>query len=104
MKSLPKSLIAERAALANAVRVKATTLNASIAAYNAMLENVAGDMTMHLEHRSERWQESEAGKDYAAWRDAYAQMLDEVEIDMPEELAETDLSHADDMDDLPDEP
>lgn len=86
----------------------------AVAAYNEVLaearefaEQAASDMDSYASERSEKWQESDKGSDYASWKDEWEGFSpDDVEppsIVTPD-LEPPDMSHAEDLEALPDEP
>ena len=112
---LSKQQLAERDALAADIREKTKALNAAIAAfnqaieplsravveaqddYNAILEKaraLASGVTEaahdEFDARSERWQESNTGIKVRNWIERWEVSLDDVDLEVPEPLAEID--------------
>jgi cell division septum initiation protein DivIVA len=112
---LSRQQLAERDALAADIREKTKALNAAIAAfnqaieplsravveaqddYNAILEKaraLASGVTEaahdEFDARTERWQESNTGIKVRNWIEQWEVTLDDVDLDVPEPLAEID--------------
>jgi hypothetical protein len=89
------------AAAAERIKEPAAAVMAAVAAYNEALgalrelvRTVETDWQAALDKRSERWQEGAAGRSIAetiaAW-DAFADELDDIQVDLPEiEIPPTD--------------
>jgi hypothetical protein len=112
---LSRQQLAERDAVAADLRKKAIALNTAIATfnqafeaftqpvvealenYNAILEKgriLAGSVTAaahdEFDAKSERWQDSEKGIQVRTWIEQWEMSLDDVDLDVPEPLAEID--------------
>jgi cell division septum initiation protein DivIVA len=112
---LSKQQLAERDALAADIREETKALNAAIAAfnqaieplsravveaqddYNAILEKaraLASGVTEaangEFDARSERWQGSDKGIKVRSWIEQWEVSLDDVDLEVPEPLAEID--------------
>src|SRR5262249_9050748 len=48
--------------------------------------DIAAEMDEYLTERSEKWQESERGQAYQAWRDEYEEEMDAIELDEPPDI------------------
>ncbi len=69
------------------VELALLTLNEQLNSFNAWREEIAGDMEMYYDDRSERWQDSDAGNEYSEWTDVWGQPVDdEIEVDNLDEL------------------
>ena len=87
-------------------------IEALLAEYNEIIEEARGfaeDIATTAEgefdDKSEKWQEGEKGQAVSEWKDAWASIeLEAVEIEWPEDLAEPELEHADNLETLPVEP
>jgi hypothetical protein len=79
-------------------------VNAAITDLNTFIDEAVADMEAHIEGRSERWQESDAGQNYVAWKDQWlAATLEDVELDQPEDIDVPDMP-VEQVEELPDEP
>jgi hypothetical protein len=127
---LSREQLAERDALAGALRGKAETLNVAIAAfnrgveplsravgealndYNGVLETartLAGSISEtaqgEFDAKSNRWQDSEKGVQVRTWIEQWEMSLDDVELELPGALEEIDPDeHADRIKDGPRSP
>jgi len=87
-------------------------IEALLAEYNETLEEARGfaeDIATTAEgafdDKSEKWQEGDKGQAVAEWKDAWASIeLEPIEIEWPEDLAEPEFEHGDNLDALPVEP
>jgi hypothetical protein len=82
-------------------------VNAALAELNDFIGGVTGDMEAYADGRSERWQESDAGQNYLAWKDQWlAATLDDVDLDQPEDIdmPEVPIEQVEELPDAPDEP
>lgn len=85
-------------------------LLAEIATYNEKLEevrefveDVASSREEEYGEKSERWQEGDKGTAAATFYEAWQEVdLEAFEPELPEDLEEPDLSHRDDVENLPD--
>ena len=77
--------------------------NSVIQEANAFREQVAADQQSYIDDRSEKWQESDAGQAYEAWKQEWEGTLDELQMDPPQEAEEPDLSAADTLEGLPEQ-
>jgi hypothetical protein len=81
------------------------TYNERMAEADEFRDVTVGDMQGHYDERSEKWQESERGQAYLNWINEWeGAELGEVEIDFPNDLETPDLSAADVLEGLPDDP
>jgi hypothetical protein len=79
-------------------------VNAAIAELNTFIDEVVGEMEAFAEGRSERWQDSEVGQNYVAWKDQWlAATLEDVELDQPEDIDMPDVP-IEQVEELPDAP
>ena len=60
-------------------------------AFELFRDEIAGEMEMYSDERSERWHESEAGETYNEWKSAWDA---ELELDELEELDEGDFENS----------
>lgn len=69
------------------------------------VSTIAQDAESAFDERSERWQESERGERFREWVDEWMNVvLDEVQIEQPEEVDVPDLCAAETLENLPLEP
>jgi hypothetical protein len=81
------------------------TYNERMAEADEFRDVTVGDMQGHFDEKSEKWQESERGQAYLNWINEWeGAELGEVEIDFPNDLETPDLSAADVLEGLPDDP
>lgn len=104
-------------------------LSTAIDTYNAQVEDLQGAVTEALEaynnalndarswcediasaaesaydEKSEKWQEGEKGQEASEFKDAWQGVyLDDVEVTFPDALETPDVSHANDIEELPEE-
>ncbi len=130
MKSLTKDHLTKRDEIVAALRVAAEKVEAAISQFNANLEvamapvdaaveeynrvveqagELAVDVYFEAEadfcNRSEKWQDSEKGEEYQEWMDQWNNVsLELAEVGRPDELETPDLSAADTLESLPQEP
>lgn len=98
----------------DAIEKAQTDLEEHIDDYNLILDDAIGlvddvvsQAESDMEERSEKWQESDRGQAVQTWIDAIREIdLEAIKIDFPDpiEMAEEELSHADQISDMPDEP
>jgi hypothetical protein len=114
MKRLTKNMVNRQQGLAarleeaaKAIADAQEALGNAVSTYNDVLsdarefrDELVSDMDSFASERSDKWQESEAGQEYDAWKDEWEQ-LDLDDIDPPEEY---ELEHADSLDQLNDQP
>ena len=80
MRALTKTEIKTKAELLLEMTDAATAYNAARDAFNQWREQIVERMDEYEGERSERWQESEAGETFQAWREAWDQEIgDEVD-------------------------
>jgi uncharacterized protein YukE len=124
MKRLSKEQLQRRAVLAallgarqEAVEVareltndRVSRLNETISAYNEALEEardfveeITADMTEFFDEKSDRWTEGDAGQAYSSWKDEW-EGFDGDEVDAVDEVEVPDLGHAEELEQLPEEP
>jgi hypothetical protein len=85
------------------VEKEAEALNAAISDLTSFRDEVMQSMEDYAGERSEKWQESEAGQNYAAWMEQWEGLrVDEVELERPADVDEPDVD-LDDFDQLPEE-
>ena len=78
--------------------------NETLAEARQFIDNIAGEAESVMEDRSEKWQESDAGKAYQEWIDEWrGAVIDDVEIDFPS-IEGSDLDAVSILEDLPTEP
>ncbi len=117
--TLVKSLFQKRTALETAieqfnvameaasakVEQAVEAVNSAITDADSWREGVAAEMEDYASQRSERWQESEAGQNYLAWKEQFEVAFLAVEMTMPDPL---EMPDADDvaelLEQLPDTP
>lgn len=130
MKKLDKELIAKRDSLVKNLREAAGELETAVSEFNDALDDlklrlqekiddynmvlqeadswradVTGAMEEYYDERSDKWQDSPAGDAYSAWISEYQQLdLDEIDIDMPDNVDMPDVSNADEIENLPEQP
>ncbi|AKE44770.1 hypothetical protein AU106_gp139 [Sinorhizobium phage phiM9] len=64
-------------------------------------------MDQYADSRSEKWQDSDAGTEYAEWKSNFENVdLDDLEVFEPDSIdfGFTELAHADELEALPVEP
>lgn len=129
MKKLTKQQIDERSKLCARLRLAAAAVETQIADYNRktselgcdvtaaidgynsavqdakeFAEQIACDAQAFIDDRSERWVESDAGKDYVAWKDEWeGAELEEISVELPDEFEEPEMSAADVLEQLAEE-
>lgn len=130
MNKLDKTQTAERDRLVAALRAAETKIVAeveafnkivaeaflpmeqAVEAYNALLqearglaENVSSEAQEEFDNRSEKWQESERGQSFNSWIQEWTcASFNDAEVCRPDEIDPPDLSAADELEALPDEP
>jgi cell division septum initiation protein DivIVA len=112
---ISKQQLAERDALAADLRKKAEALNGAISAFNRAIEPVSQAVHQALEDyneilekartlassvtetaqeefdaKSEKWQDSDKGVQVRSWIEQWEVSLDNVDLELPEPLAEID--------------
>lgn len=74
---------------------------------NGFIEDLVNEMEQYADSRSEKWQDSDAGSEYADWKSNFENVdlesLDEFSPDTID-FGFTELSHADELEALPVEP
>lgn len=83
----------------------------ALAAYNEIAEqargfaeDIANQADSDISDKSEKWQEGERGQAATEWKDAWEGIdISEVEVEWPEDLTIEAPSHADDLEQLPEE-
>lgn len=81
------------------------------AAYNEVLEraqawvaDIVSEADSAISDKSEKWQEGEKGQAASSWKDAWEQLdMEEVRIDYPDELEFDEPTHADDLEQAPED-
>jgi hypothetical protein len=127
---LSKEQSAEREALAALLRKRAAALNIAIAAFNRGVEpfakaiaeaqseyndvlaaartlasNIAEVAQDEFDAKSERWQEGEKGIQVRSWIEQWQMSLDDIDLELPEALAEIDPEEqAGELEDAPARP
>ncbi len=86
------------------VAPKLAAYNAAVVAANEWQESLAETMQGYADERSEKWQEGDAGQAYEAWKAAYEEAFDEIEIDAPEPIDVPEDAAADELEGRPDAP
>jgi hypothetical protein len=77
--------------------------NEAIGDANSWKAEVAGDIQEFIDGRSDKWRESDKGSAYEAWREAYEDETESVEIDQPEDLSLDEDDAAENLERLPEE-
>lgn len=98
--------IAEANLAVDDVNSKIAYYNEAVAAAAEFRDEIVGEMDGYASERSEKWAEGDAGQNYESWKGEWEGIqLDEVEeLEQIEELEELDVSHADELEALPEEP
>lgn len=130
MKALTKQQSSEKAAHVAALSAAAENLEKAVAEFNAVVEAaqepvtaaveeynaalqeaanfveaMASEIEAEIADKSERWQESEKGQAFDTWQQEWeAVVFDDIQIDFPDQLEGPDLSAANALEDLPEEP
>lgn len=71
---------------------RVSDLNSIIEEANALREEIASAAQEYFDGKNERWQESDAGQEYDAWRDEWDNSLDEIEeiyLEGPQRIDDT---------------
>jgi hypothetical protein len=76
-----------------AVESALSAYNEVVSDANAWREDIAADMQSYFDERSEKWQQSEKGTGYEAWKQQYDEELQTVELEKPDPL-ELDIEDA----------
>ncbi len=74
------------------VEEAASALDGFTTEFNAWAEEIHAEMDEYHGERSDRWQESAAGGEYECWQDAWADVLDELDLEKPEPLEMPEVS------------
>lgn len=86
-------------------------VEAALAAYNALVEEARGfcedivnERETDYDGKSEKWQEGDKGEAARSWIDEWQNVdLSELEIEFPDDLEVDAPTHADDLQNLPEE-
>jgi hypothetical protein len=79
-------------------------LNDEVEEFNDFRQEIVDEQNEYYEGKSERWQESDAGQDYDAWRQEWDNEISTAnDIDEPDD-ATFDETPADDIENLREEP
>src|SRR5262249_45903010 len=85
-------------------------VNPAIEAYNEALmaatefrDEIVSDMETYADERSDKWREGDAGSNYESWKGEW-EGIDLGELNAIEEIEEPDLSHAESIEQLPEQP
>ena len=78
-------------------------LNAAAEALNTFRSDLYLDMEAYHDEKSEKWQESEAGQQYAEWMANYAETVEGVELEAPLDIEPPEVEYSD-IADATDEP
>ena len=122
MKSLSKATIKERDEIIDKFRDRFTDLEQAVDAYNSALESlwtpiadalqsfneviddanawkrqIVEEIGEYIGDRSDKWQESDRGREYQAWQDEFDSEWDGISLDKAEEL---DLSQIENYEEL----
>jgi hypothetical protein len=66
------------------------------------VEDIASEASDEIDDKSEKWQESEKAEAAIEWKDAWEMIdLEEITINYPNDLEIESVSHADDLEALP---
>lgn len=78
--------------------------NTAVQAAAELAEEVASDIQNFIDDKSEKWQESDRGQEYATWAEEWnsPDLFEEVKIEFPSELETPEMEHGDTLDVLPD--
>jgi len=68
------------------------------------VQSIHDEQETYRDDRSDRWNESDAGQTYEVWMDAWDASLEEIDLDLPEEIAEVPLDALEILRDLPERP
>jgi uncharacterized protein YukE len=91
-------------------KLAAEKLNGKVRAYNEALaeadtfrEEIVSEMDGYMSDKSEKWADGDAGQEYSSWYNEWENLdLTEVEyLEMPDLF---DLSHAEEIEQLPEQP
>ena len=93
------------AALKEPVQEALTKYNEAVVEAARFCEGIANQADEDISGMSERWQESEKGRNVIAWKDEFENAsLPEIEIDFPEELSSPDAEALGTLEELNEEP
>ncbi len=85
-----------------AVDAALTEYNDALAEAKEFTDEIHGDRQNEYDEKSEKWQEGERGEIASSWLGEWEGIdLSEIEIEKPDEIDVPDLSHADDLEGLP---
>jgi uncharacterized protein YukE len=65
--------------------------NSEVEKANSFMGEVYADQESFYDEKSEKWQEGDAGEAYRSWMEQWEQVIEEMELDVPEELGEPDV-------------
>ena len=85
------------------VYVVADEYNDVVVLANDFIASVQGEQEAHLEDKSEKWQESDAGSAYLEWMDAWDVELETCELEEPNPLEVPELIEESMLTELPEE-
>lgn len=86
------------------VEARLADVNDAIGSLNAFIDDITDEMDGYLSERSERWQESDVGQDYDAWKQQWQEAkLSEAELEAPADVEMTEVP-VEQVRDLPDSP
>ncbi|WP_306599796.1 hypothetical protein [Geothrix sp. 21YS21S-2] len=75
--------------------------NGLVGEANSFIESVHEGQEAYYESRSENWQDGDKGGIYQDWMDAWAEELEAIGVEVPEQMDEPDLFASDTFTDLP---
>lgn len=126
MSKLTKSQQAERETIVTALREEGGKLEDAVRVFNEKLQTAKGELEAaqtayneklstardfaegvasttqeYIDDKSEKWQEGEKGQAVAEWQQVWADIsLDDVDLGLPDELSEPEITHADDIENI----
>lgn len=86
-----------------AVQIAIDFINRAIAEANEFREEIHEKQQSYLDERSDKWSMSEKGMNYEEWKKEWDEMLEEVEVDEPEELTLPEVTAGESLEQLRDE-
>ncbi len=78
--------------------------NELVGAANELIEGIHDEQESYAADRSDTWRDGDAGQSYGDWTREWSISLDEVYVEIPDVLDEPDLTAAELLRDLPEQP
>jgi chromosome segregation ATPase len=78
--------------------------NEVIGGANALIEEIHEEQESYADERSDTWRDGDAGQAHGDWAGEWSISLDEIDVELPDVVDEPELSAAETLRDLPEQP